>query len=248
MKQLYFYKMHGLGNDFVIFDLRESEISFSDEQIHKICNRKIGIGCDQLILIHGSDIADIKMEIINQDGSKALACGNASRCLVRLMNKNELTIEVGDRILKGMMLPNHKFLINMGKASFYQKRIHDYDIGIVDVGNLHAIVNEVMSEAKQDVLKNEIRKEYAQINISFIEKIKDSGVWIHTDENGVGPTDACGSAACATGFYMYSKKLLEREKKLTVHMKRGELEVTIINNEVVMVGDATLAFEGKMVL
>src|SRR3546814_13053943 len=73
------HKMHGLGNDFVIFDARETPLEMDSARARHIADRKTGIGCDQLILIAPSQAADMKMRIFNADGGKVEACGNASR-------------------------------------------------------------------------------------------------------------------------------------------------------------------------
>ena len=70
-----FLKMHGLGNDFVIVDARERPVAMTPARAHAIADRRHGIGCDQLILLEPSDIADVKMRIFNSDGSEVEACG-----------------------------------------------------------------------------------------------------------------------------------------------------------------------------
>ena len=75
-----FVKMHGNGNDFVIIDNIKQNFKKDITLIKKITNRKIGIGCDQLILIERSDEYDAFMRIYNNDGSEAEMCGNAARC------------------------------------------------------------------------------------------------------------------------------------------------------------------------
>ena len=83
--------MHGLGNDFVIIDTRHEIFSPSLDLIVKLSNRRTGIGFDQLVLIHESldKISDLKITIFNADGSEAESCGNASRCVGKLI-LNEL--------------------------------------------------------------------------------------------------------------------------------------------------------------
>ena len=86
MTNIQFLKMHGLGNDFVIIDNRKHMLNLSASQIRGLSNRKRGIGCDQLITMETSKTnADIKMRIYNSDGSEVGACGNAARCIGRLM-------------------------------------------------------------------------------------------------------------------------------------------------------------------
>jgi diaminopimelate epimerase len=79
-----FHKMHGLGNDFVIFDAREGAVAMDEARARAIADRRTGVGCDQVILLEPSDVADVKMRIWNADGDEVEACGNASRCVVML--------------------------------------------------------------------------------------------------------------------------------------------------------------------
>ena len=80
------FKMDGLGNDFVIIDQREKNISLSNDQIIKICDREF-IGCDQLIFIKKDNSSDAELEFYNSDGSKSDACGNGTRCVAHLLSK-----------------------------------------------------------------------------------------------------------------------------------------------------------------
>src|SRR5690606_5071547 len=85
MDELAFYKMHGLGNDFVILDRRSGKLSLSPAQIRRIADRRLGVGCDQLLSMEPSERADVFMRVYNPDGSEAGACGNGTRCVARLI-------------------------------------------------------------------------------------------------------------------------------------------------------------------
>ncbi|MEO0501333.1 MAG: diaminopimelate epimerase, partial [Pseudomonadota bacterium] len=101
-----FVKMHGLGNDFVVFDARETALTLSADQVRRIADRRIGIGCDQLFVMETSDRADVFMRIWNADGGEVAACGNGARCIARLVaegshNEASVTIETLAGILEG---------------------------------------------------------------------------------------------------------------------------------------------------
>ena len=106
------FKMDGLGNDFIIIDKREINISLSNDQIIKICGREF-LGCDQLIFIKKDSNLDAELEFYNSDGSKSEACGNGTRCVAYLLsnenNKKEINLSVNSKILKSKILD--KFLI-----------------------------------------------------------------------------------------------------------------------------------------
>src|SRR6185436_10876844 len=93
-----FHKMHGLGNDFVILDAREGPVTMDSDRARAIADRHTGIGCDQVILLEPSDVADVKMRIWNADGGEVEACGNATRCVMML---GASTIETKGGILTG---------------------------------------------------------------------------------------------------------------------------------------------------
>ena len=85
MDELDFYKMQGLGNDFVILDQRSGKLSLSPAQIRRIADRRHGVGCDQLLCLEPSARADVFMRVYNADGSEVGACGNGTRAVARLM-------------------------------------------------------------------------------------------------------------------------------------------------------------------
>ena len=98
-----FVKMNGLGNDFVVFDLRESDLALTADQARALSDRRTGVGCDQIIFIKKSDKADAYMGIQNADGSDAEACGNATRCVALLLTDGkdgQLAIETKAGVLE----------------------------------------------------------------------------------------------------------------------------------------------------
>ena len=81
-----FRKMHGLGNDFVVLDSRIKSVNLSLEQIRLIADRHLGIGCDQIMIMHPAKTSgDIYLQMLNADGSEAGACGNGTRCVASIL-------------------------------------------------------------------------------------------------------------------------------------------------------------------
>ena len=107
-----FVKMHGNGNDFVIIDNIKQNFRKDITLIKKIANRRIGIGCDQLILIEKSNEYDAFMRIYNNDGSEAEMCGNAARCVASLLmagtKKTEICIETTSTLLNASLEKNNE--------------------------------------------------------------------------------------------------------------------------------------------
>src|SRR5688572_11552094 len=87
--------MHGLGNDFIVLDGREQAITMTSGLAQALADRHTGIGCDQLILLEQSAVADVKMRIWNHDGGEVESCGNASRCVVALTGAKSLETSGG---------------------------------------------------------------------------------------------------------------------------------------------------------
>ena len=124
-----FIKMHGLGNDFVILDLRDGTSPPAPHKIAAIANRKTGIGCDQLIILGPKKNPEsaLFMAIYNQDGSEAEACGNATRCVASLImnetGKDMVVIETVVGILPCWREPDGRITADMGEPKFGWKDI-----------------------------------------------------------------------------------------------------------------------------
>src|SRR3954465_4911913 len=95
-----FLKMHGLGNDFVIFDARETPFEMNETRARALADRRTGIGCDQRVVLEPSEAADVRMRIWNSDGGEVEACGNAARCVATLVG-GECTIETAGGLISG---------------------------------------------------------------------------------------------------------------------------------------------------
>src|SRR3954468_11225537 len=111
-----FLKMHGLGNDFVIFDARETPLEMDETRARALADRRTGIGCDQLIVLEPSDAADVRMRIWNSDGGEVETCGNAARCVATLVG-GESTIETAGGLIAGAVTGNAA-TVDMGTPSF----------------------------------------------------------------------------------------------------------------------------------
>ena len=98
----HFHKMHGLGNDFVIIDAREQAFDVTPALARAVADRRTGVGCDQLIVLEPSDLADLRMRIWNADGGEVESCGNATRCVIQLTGANSIDSNGG--LLEGEQL------------------------------------------------------------------------------------------------------------------------------------------------
>ena len=107
MKALEFTKMHGAGNDFVVLDGVRHELPALEPLAARICDRQLGIGCDQLLVVRPSKTADFRMEIFNADGSRAEMCANGIRALFKYLRDRGFTSadEIGVETLAGVVRP-----------------------------------------------------------------------------------------------------------------------------------------------
>ncbi|WP_321334441.1 diaminopimelate epimerase [Breoghania sp.] len=159
-REIPFVKMNGLGNDFVVFDAREEPVRLSEKQIAAIGDRQSGIGFDQMIIVEPSPLGlDAFMRIYNRDGSQVDACGNATRCIGRLVmeerDTDRATIQTNAGILKAFATDDEiRVTVDMGKPrlewqdiplaeEFRDTRAIELQIGPIDAPVLHspAVVN-----------------------------------------------------------------------------------------------------------
>jgi diaminopimelate epimerase len=112
---MYFWKMHGLGNDYIVIDNREEKIGDKQaaELAKRLCERRFSVGADGLLLVSNSKAGDVKMRIYNADGSEAEMCGNGIRCFVKycyengVVKKNEFSVETLSGIKNVLLTLKH---------------------------------------------------------------------------------------------------------------------------------------------
>lgn len=239
--------MHGLGNDFAIFDCRDPNnhrFNPSSEQIARYADRKLGIGFDQLVVLKPCLEHDIEMFIYNADGNAAGACGNAARCVGRLLNKESGSILCAGRTLHFVRTEDDQISVNMGTAIINGEfLIHGRNYKVIDVGNLHAVT--FVDDLDQiDVAHEGSKVAHSEhfpdsVNVTFAQKTSDSNIIIRTWERGVGPTLACGSAACATAA-------CTNLAAVTIIQQGGQATVKRIANEFHLTGPAVYVYVGRM--
>ena len=219
-----FLKMHGLGNDFIIFDWRRGGVeTVSAAAARALADRRRGIGCDQILVIRPSDKADIRMDILNHDGSLSGACGNGTRCVADLVMAEDatgtLSIETDGAMLRAWRADHGEIAVDMGPVSTGWNEVplaHEADTLAVplgvdgldpaichSLGNPHAVVFVENAEAV-DLATIGPRVETSplfpqRVNFSVVSQLPDGAFRMRVWERGVGITMACGSGACAVG-------------------------------------------------
>lgn len=256
-----FHKMHGLGNDFVIIDTRTQPLAMSKARARAIADRRTGIGCDQIIILESSDIADLRMRIYNADGGEVESCGNATRCVVALIGK-DISIETAGGLLSGQYHQD-AVTINMGAPRFEWQDIplafamdssampmawDDLSAPMaVNVGNPHAIFFVDQADAIDlERLGPRIENDSAfpeRVNVN-IAQIDGAQIRLRVWERGVGETMACGTGACAAAVAAIRQRLVS--SPVDVALKGGTLTIAWEpGGAIIMTGGAAHVFTGQ---
>jgi diaminopimelate epimerase len=257
-----FTKMHGLGNDFVVLDTRvQAPPPMTPAVARALADRRTGIGCDQLILLEGSDVADFRMRIFNADGGEVEACGNASRA-VALLHGVPARIETAGGILTAR--PEHGgAAVDMGGPRFewdeiplaYAMDTAALPVGwdeleqpaAVNVGNPHAVFFVDNCDAIDlehlgpEIEHDPLFPERVNVNVATIES--PGAIRLRVWERGAGLTRACGTGACATAVSAMRRGLVRRE--VTVSLPGGPLLIAWGDDgRITMTGPAAESFRG----
>jgi diaminopimelate epimerase len=263
-----FIKMHGLGNDFAIFDKRKVPLELNSDIIISLGDRRRSIGFDQLILLETSDIADIFMNIYNQDGSEVAACGNATRCVARIIceENNIASCKIATKagILYADKIDAENYQINMGQPITawqdiplsHEMNFNDIDMGrygkafAVSMGNPHCIF--FIDDIENIDLTNiggeiEYHPYFPQrANVSFA-KIIDGRIILRVWERGAGITLGCGTAACAAFFAANHLQMVGNAA--IVSLPGGNLQISRNDmGEILMSGEAIYSYHGEISL
>lgn len=270
-----FTKMHGIGNDFIVIDcitdIRLQAISFEAWGGHakRLCNRRYGIGADQLLLLLPSKTADISMRIFNADGSEVQMCGNGIRCLAMFEwdrgNAARPTLDVETPAgIKYIAADNGLVRVNMGVPQLSGREIPvnadgqiiDYPIDIggktirvtcVSMGNPHAVVFVSDVDNYPVTVEGpmlEINPFFPErTNVEFVEVVTRGELKMRVWERGAGETLACGTGACAAVAAAGLKGLIGQ--RVSVHLRGGELDIELSpDGSVYMTGPAQYVFTG----
>jgi diaminopimelate epimerase len=258
-----FHKMQGLGNDFVVFDARADAITLDEGRARALADRRNGIGCDQVILIGPSDVADVRMRIWNADGSEVAACGNASRCVPVLIGR-DVAIETDAGILTAA-LSGDGSTVDMGQPAFgwdeiplaYAMDTTALPVGwevlehpaAANIGNPHLVffvddidavpLGSVGPEIETDPLFPE------RINVNIATVLSRSHVRMRTWERGAGLTLACGTGACAV--FACGRRAGRFDAQVTIDLPGGTLVLAEgADGHLMMSGPATHVFTGEI--
>jgi len=269
-----FVKMYGTGNDFVIIPCFGFKPVFSAQKLGRhLCDRRKGIGADQLLLLHSSRKADFKFQIINPDGSEAEMCGNGIRCAAKHLmesgatKKREIVFETPAGIKKVKCLGKHSFEVDMGEPIMKGRDIpvnlsgriinrplktdqKEFRVTCLSMGNPHCVifVEDVDSYpvAKYGPYLETYHSFPRRINVEFVQVVSQKEVKMRVWERGTGETEGCGTGACAAGVASVLNGFTDREA--VVNQPGGKVEVNWDKKtgHVILTGSVEIIFKGEV--
>jgi len=271
-----FWKMHGLGNDYIVIDNRNGKVREEEANglARKLCERRFSIGADGMLLLHDSNVADVKMRIFNSDGSEAEMCGNGVRCLAKYCYENNivrkeglrvetlagilrtwLTLEDGKvkRVKVNMGAPilerNHIPMLGQGKCINENLEIdgEKFKITCLSMGNPHCVI--FVDDAKTFPVQRigpKIENHELFPRRTNVEFVQV----LSKNELRLRVWErGCGETfACGTGACasVVAGSLLKKiGSRVRVHLLGGDLEIEY-SGDVFMTGPAEKVFEGEL--
>ncbi len=272
--KIVFSKMQGLGNDFIFIDGRKLKLANPRALARQLCDRRFGIGADQLLILASSRKADFAMRIHNADGSEVGMCGNGLRALARFVQrgglsvKTELRIETKSGIQVARLLPKGRVRVDMGKPILKAREIPVHLSGrvinrpirldgrgevrgtCVSMGNPHCVlfVDDLKSTPVEKIgpalEKNNLFPQ--KTNVEFVRVLSTREIEMRVWERGAGETLACGSGACAAVVASVLNGHTERDVR--VQLPGGALDISWNREDdhVYMTGPAELVYKGEI--
>ncbi|RUO37867.1 diaminopimelate epimerase [Aliidiomarina taiwanensis] len=274
--QMYFSKMHGLGNDFMVVDNVTQNIFFNPAQIKQLADRHLGVGFDQLLLVeppYDPDV-DFHYRIFNADGSEVEQCGNGARCFGRfvrmkgLTNKDTITVSTKSGVIRIRVESETQISVDMGKPQLAPHAIpfkankeeltyilraeeQTFLCGAVSMGNPHCVmlVENVQEAPVAEVgaLLTYHERFPKGANIGFMQLTGERSAQLRVYERGAGETRACGTGACAAAVWgILQGKLMS---PATISLPGGSLTISWQRGQSVwMRGPAEHVYDGQLTL
>ena len=264
-----FTKMQGFGNDFIVIDNIDGDVSLSVEEIRKLSDRRFGIGFDQLLMVENpiNKEADFRYVIFNSDGSEVNQCGNGARCFAlyirknNLSNKNPISVETNAGIMRLNINRDNSVRVEMGEPKFNsfdipldvnklstEYLLEEFRLGVLSIGNPHAVlvIDDLDSSNIETIGSKLQNSDYFPegVNVGFMKILNRCEIRLRVIERGAGETLACGSGACAAVIHRVMLGLLD--SKVDVHLKGGDAIVEYDGKNVYLIGPGEFVYEGSV--
>ena len=273
--RLAFVKMHGLGNDFIVFEAESAAAIPDARQLRALADRRTGIGFDQALLLSAPRHADtaVYYRIFNADGAEVEQCGNGARCIAALVARRlgrgpgEIVLDSpagrvparirADGLVSVAMAvpdftPGSLPFVATAEAEAYSLEVagQTLEIGAVSIGNPHAVIR-VPSTASAAVdrlgpaVENHPRFP-RRTNVEFMEIVTRTQIRLRVHERGVGETMACGTGACAAVAVGRQRDWLDAEVQVTVPGGILAVEWQRPGDLIWLTGPTATVFEGHI--
>jgi diaminopimelate epimerase len=276
MAELPFTKMHGAGNDFVVLDGVRDDLPPIEPLAARLCDRHLGIGADQLLVVRPGGGADFRMEIFNADGSQVEMCANGIRAFYKYLRDHGHTDrdEIGVETLSGVVRPRwageNRVTVDMGLPVLVPAKIpttlatgegpvldvpleiegETLAVSSASMGNPHAVVFVDDPDGTPVERWGRAIEHHAafpnRTNVEFVRVESRDRIAQRTWERGTGETLACGSGACAVAVVSMLRGVVDREVRIA--LRGGTLEIRWPEDgaHVEMTGPAAEVFVGRI--
>jgi diaminopimelate epimerase len=270
-----FTKMHGVGNDFVIFDAPTDEALLCPERLRRLSDRRTGVGFDQALVLERPRRADsaVFYRVFNSDGAEVEQCGNGARCIAALLHRRGLTrdhavtLESPAGPVHARIAADGRVSVNMGVPDFAPSALpfdapreadpyslevagRTVEIGAVSIGNPHAVLSVASTDGAPVGTLGPAIGHHPRfprgVNVGFLEIATRGEVRLRVYERGAGETQACGTGACAAVAVGRRRRQLDDEVRVLV--RGGELRVNWAGpgEPIWLTGPAEVSFEGHV--
>ena len=265
MSTIQFTKMHGCGNDYIYVNTMEYPIENPTEAAIRWSDRHKGIGSDGLVLIGKSTApeADFSMRIFNADGSEAMMCGNASRCIGKYLYERGLTDKTDIRLItmsgvKRLLLHIVDDIVESVTVDMLEPIMENENLFVpalspdngtfVSMGNPHYVIfTQDVDQVGETGKVLEKHPAFPQrCNIEFARVENDGTIRTRVWERGSGITMACGTGACATAVAAFVTGRTGPKSKVVMDGGILEIEIRESDNHVLMTGPAEFVFDGEL--
>ena len=263
--------MHGLRNHFVIVDARTEPYRPSVAEIVRICDREVGVGGDQLVVMEPSKSgAHVFMRLYNVDGREVEACGNATRCVAWLVLEEAATDRVRIETLVGELdcrrIGDQQVSCDMGRVSMHWRDVPlredietlslDLTVGdlanpaALSVGNPHAVffvddIDAIELEALAPAVQSHPMFPES-VNVGVAKLLSAARIRLRVFERGAGLTQACGTGACAAAYAARARGMTD-SRRFVVELPAGEVGIEIRSDDhAVMSGPVEFCFSGTL--
>ena len=270
-----FTKMHGVGNDFVVFDAPIPDSLLDPARLRALADRRTGIGFDQALLLDAPRRADsaAHYRVFNADGAEVEQCGNGARCLAALLGRRgrardgELALESAAGVIRARLAADGAVSVDLGVPDFKPRSLpfdapgeadsyalevggQRLEIMVVSLGNPHAVVTVASVDCVPVATLGPLIERHPRfpkrVNTGFLEIVSRAEVRLRVYERGAGETLSCGTGACAAVAVAVRRGWLDGRVRVSV--RGGELRVNWggVGEHIWLTGPVQISFQGQV--